>query len=50
MRLLVRGEFAEVALSEECKADYTIDQLSELFQVLHLIAKGEIPAQKRRSP
>lgn len=36
---LLRGEFAEVTLSEEYEADYVIKELSELFEVLHCIAK-----------
>ncbi len=36
---LLRGEFAGVTLSEGYEADYTINQLSELFEVPHLMLR-----------
>ena len=45
---LLKGEFAAVTLSEEYEADYTINQLNELFEVLNLITEGKRPVQNRR--
>lgn len=45
---LLRGEFAELELSEEYEADYKINELSELFSVLHPSNESKHLIQIRR--